>query len=108
MRSITNNKNFVWAFVLSLAVTLMPEMAFAGYSAFEEGLCKVLECFFSDTVVGMIATVAIIFLGIGAFFGKVNWGLVIITVVGIVILVGAGEIAFIFAGANCDALSVTC
>lgn len=102
----TLTKNFVWALMLSFTVFLLPEMAMA--NAFQDGLCKLYKCFFSGTIVSMIATFAVIFLGIGAFFGKVNWGLVIVTLAGLVVVLGASSIIEMFHGdvSGCD--TATC
>jgi type IV secretion system protein VirB2 len=39
-----------------------------------------------------IATMGIIFLGFGAFFGKLNWGAVLTTALGIFVIFGAAQI----------------
>jgi type IV secretory pathway VirB2 component (pilin) len=39
-----------------------------------------------------VATIGIIFLGFGAFFGKLNWGAVLTTALGIFIIFGAAQI----------------
>lgn len=83
-------------FVLSITV-LAPEMAFAqGNNALEQtvsgGLCQVVDAIRGD-VGKAISTMAILILGIGAFFGKVNWGLAVMFAAGIVAIFGAAEIA---------------
>jgi type IV secretory pathway VirB2 component (pilin) len=101
--SLTLNSNSSGKFMMAimflafLALAMNPELALASFS-FKEKLCKVLNCFFGNDIVVFVATVAIIFLGIGAFFGKLNWGLVIVVVIGIVVVAGAGQIAVIVAG----------
>ncbi len=63
-------------------------------------VCSVYGCIVNNELLAVIATVAIFFLGIGAFFGKVNWGLVIIIALGVVIIVGAMGIATTLVGGN--------
>ena len=86
-------------FVLALGVLsfVLPTSAFA-LADFSSQVCEVYDCILNNDIILVIATVAIIFLGIGAFFGKVNWGLIVIVVLGIVVIFGAGEIAASLAG----------
>jgi len=62
--------------------------------------CLAYDCVTGNGLFAIIATMAIFFLGIGAFFGKVNWGLVIVITLGIVVIVGASGIASTFLGAD--------
>lgn len=78
-------------FALAILATALPEIASAGDSLGVR-ICKVYHCYVSSDLMIIIATVAIFFLGIGAFFGKVNWGLVIIVVLGVVVITGAMQI----------------
>jgi type IV secretory pathway VirB2 component (pilin) len=90
-------------FVLALGVLsfVLPTNAFA-LAGFSADVCEVYDCILNNDIILVIATVAIIFLGIGAFFGKVNWGLIVIVVLGIVVIFGAGEIAVSIAGPGAD------
>lgn len=55
-----------------------------------------VACTIANTLNGPIArtvaTIGIIFLGFGAFFGKLNWGAVLTTALGIFIIFGAAQI----------------
>ena len=86
---------FLSALVLS-ALVLVPEIAFAQSQALENtiknGLCVVIKALTGE-VGKALATLAILFLGIGAFFGKVNWGLALMFAAGIVAIFGAASIA---------------
>lgn len=100
-------------FLAFLVLSMSPEMASASGFRFWEKLCGIYNCFFGNEVVIFIATVAIIFLGIGAFFGKLNWGLVIVVVIGIIIITGAMQLATAIAdgasngSAGCASASLT-
>ena len=69
--------------------------------------CGIYDCVTGNGLFAIIATMAIFFLGIGAFFGKVNWGLVIVITLGIVVIVGAAGIAGTLVGGDdcADAIS---
>jgi type IV secretory pathway VirB2 component (pilin) len=83
--------------VLALVLVLFNASA-ASASPFEDAVCTILTCFLGNGIVLVIATGAVLFLGIGAFFGKVSWGVVILTVVAIIAVAGAEEIAGLFIG----------
>lgn len=99
------NKNLFFAFALSILVMAAPEFAMAegeGFNnSFEDGLCKLINCFLGGGVIGVLGTLAITFLGISAFFGKVNWGLAVTVAIGLIIIVGAPDIAELFGGDAC-------
>jgi type IV secretory pathway VirB2 component (pilin) len=94
-------------FALALLVTALPELAAAQTSDFAKKICAVYLCYLSSDLVLVIATLGIFFLGIGAFFGKVNWGLVIIVVIGIVVISGAMSLASAISSGNGSAGSCT-
>lgn len=88
------NKNLsVWLLSLAAAgvITFIPEVAFADDDPLSEPLCAISE-WFSGGTGKAIATVAIIFLGIAAFFGKVTWGLALMFAVGIFAIFGSADI----------------
>lgn len=93
--------NFLMLAIAALSA-FVPQVASAsGLGSVGATVCQVYMCIMNNSMLLAIATVAILFLGIGAFFGKVNWGLVIIIVLGIVVIVGAMTIATSFvSGAN--------
>ncbi|MDX1949720.1 MAG: TrbC/VirB2 family protein [Rickettsiales bacterium] len=74
-----------------LAMFFIPMIANA-QTPFDQA-CEIFDCIMNDGIILVVATVAILFLGIGAFFGKVNWGLVLITTIAIVVISGAYQIA---------------
>ncbi len=78
--------------VAAFALTVVPDASFADTGGpFDKMLCMVAGWFTSGTG-RAIATIAVIFLGIAAFFGKVTWGLALMFAVGIFAIFGAGEI----------------
>ncbi len=83
--------NFLMLALAALTI-IVPQSSFA-LSSVGDTVCAIYTCIVSSNMLTLIATVGIFFLGIGAFFGKVNWGLVIIIALGIVIIVGAMTIA---------------
>lgn len=78
-------------FALLALVALTPDMASA-LTGLETGVCTIVNVL-TGKVGRAVATVGIIFLGIGAFFGKVNWGLAIIVAIGVMGIFGAAIIA---------------
>ncbi|NDF11566.1 MAG: hypothetical protein EB060_01955 [Proteobacteria bacterium] len=67
------------------------------------GLCKIVKALTGQTG-RAIASIGICILGIGAFFGKVNWGLAMTVSVGVMAMFSSMKIANIFAGGT----AVTC
>lgn len=82
------NTSFYTALFLAL---LLPLTAAAGQSYIGEKFCIVIGWLANDIVVG-IAILGLIFLGIGALFGKISWGMAIMVAVGIIVLLGAPRI----------------
>lgn len=62
--------------------------------AFEQiaGVACTIATYLNGPIARTIATIGIIFLGFGAFFGKLNWGAVLTTALGIFIIFGAAQI----------------
>lgn len=82
------------AVMLSVAVILLPDMAFAQAgqdTPFGNIFCTVVSWFTGNTGKGL-ATIAITIIGIGALLGKVSWGMALIVGVGIAIVFGAAGI----------------
>ena len=102
-----DKRNLALACFFAFMVMLMPSASFAqGATGFDFGarICALQACFLNNSVILLIATVAVIFLGIAAFFGKVNWGLVIVIGAGIIVIAGGSAIAGLFLGdgSACD------
>lgn len=93
-KEINMKKNYL---LLALAMLVLPLSASADEAVLGK-LCELYDCIFSNGLVLAIATIAILFLGIGAFFGKTNWGLVFVTGVGMVTIAGAAQIALLLLG----------
>lgn len=81
---------WLMSFAAAGVIAFIPEIASAD-DPLSAPLCTVAE-WFSGGTGKAIATVAIIFLGIAAFFGKVTWGLALMFAVGIFAIFGSAEI----------------
>ena len=92
--------------LLAVSALLLPEITLAGGTGLEKtvgsGLCRIAGAM-QGTVGRGLATISILILGIGAFFGKVNWGLAVLVGVGIAGIFGAVAIIEddIFGGTAC-------
>lgn len=96
-------KTWAFSFMAAGALMVMPELAYAdgGTDPLSEPLCAIANWFTGDTGTA-IATVAIIFLGIAAFFGKVTWGLALMFGVGVFAIFGAADIVSAIDGKGGD------
>ncbi len=81
------------------AVVLLPEVSYADAigEVIKDGVCELVEAA-TGRVGKAIATLAVAFIGVGAFFGRASWGLVVTITVGIGIIFGARGIANAIAG----------
>jgi type IV secretion system protein VirB2 len=86
--NLLNKHNF--AFLAMALVLFVPELASAD-NPIGETLCAVVE-WFTGTVGGGIATLAVIIIGIGALMGKVSWGMAIIVGLGVAVIFGAAPL----------------
>lgn len=80
-------------------VVLSPQFAWASTldTELSSGMCKVVNALTGRTG-RAIASIGIIILGIGSFFGKVNWGLAITVAVGITAIFSSMQIAQALSG----------
>lgn len=94
---------------LSAAALIIPDLSWASGqpatqpTAIDNSLCNVVNLLQGRAGRG-IATLAIIFLGIGLFLGKISWGLAIAVGLGVGAIFGAGTIVNAVGtggGANC-------
>ncbi|PIR32842.1 MAG: hypothetical protein COV36_03430 [Alphaproteobacteria bacterium CG11_big_fil_rev_8_21_14_0_20_44_7] len=115
------------AALAALALILLPELAYAlpgGLSVdtpfggiggggeaggIAAALCEIAG-WFTGGVGQAVASLAVIFLGIAAFFGKVTWGLAIMFAAGIFAIFGSSDIVYAITGGKghgcCDGISV--
>lgn len=86
----------------ALVFGLLPDFAHANPSgALGSMLCNAVQLM-QGTPARMVATLAIIVLGIGAFFGKLQWGTAVLVAVGLGLVFGAVAIVTAVGGAgNC-------
>lgn len=90
---------------LIVLFVVVPGVAYAnisipGVSGFEVevgwALCKVVFAL-QGTIGKALSTMAVIMLAVGAFFGKVTWGLAVTVATGIFVIFGATDIIDMFA-----------
>lgn len=65
-------------------------------------LCAVISILKGNTAKA-VGIVALMFVGIGLFMGKINWGVAISTAIGVIVLFGAPTLVGFFAGGSVDA-----
>lgn len=101
IQTLQVNTDMMWRLLFAsfaaYLVMLIPDQAMA-LAAFDTRMCNVLNQT-RGTPAKVIATLGIIFLGIGAFFGKLNWGTALLIAVGIISIFAAAEIV-VFLGGN--------
>jgi type IV secretory pathway VirB2 component (pilin) len=61
-------------------------------------LCRLKACFLSNNVIMVVGSLAVFFLGIGVFMGKVSWPLALATCIGLILITGSNQIAQMFMG----------
>lgn len=100
-------------FCLTAVILAIPNLgsslAFAtGGDPISDVICNVIDKL-TGPVGRAIATVAVVFVGIGLFLGKMSWGLAIAVGIGIGAIFGAAQIVEIVGGSNedCDAGGTT-
>lgn len=96
-------KFFLAALFLSLSVVMAPTPAAAStdndFGKVGARLCNIVAAI-TGKIGRAIATIAVIFLGFGAFFGKVTWGLAVAVAIGIFAIFGAATIVTQFGGSG--------
>lgn len=100
--TVTDSLKIVSISLFAIVATLLPELSFAAAGTedkLSEALCG-LHKIATGKAGKAIATLAVIFVGLGAFFGKASWGLVLLTAVGIGLVFGAGAIATALGGSG--------
>ena len=95
-KAITINKDLSWKitsiFCLSALAMMLPELSLATTEdPIGDTLCNIVTKLQGRIGKG-IATIAVIFLGIGLFLGKLSWGLAIAIGIGIGGIFGAGQL----------------
>jgi type IV secretory pathway VirB2 component (pilin) len=93
LENMKDKKISSWMISLAGAgvIAMLPQLSLADTDPLSEPLCAIADWFSGDTGKA-IATIAIIFLGIAAFFGKVTWGLALMFAVGVFAIFGASDI----------------
>lgn len=91
--------------IVALFAVSSPSYALLSGFEIEVGwaLCKVVFAL-QGTIGKALASLAVIILGVSAFFGKISWGFAVTVAAGILILFGAMEIVSMFSGGILDML----
>ncbi len=92
-------KKYAFIFALALIAAIAPNDALALNTTIGGRVCYITQAMTGNIGRG-IATLGVVFLGIGAFFGKVNWGLAIMVAIGIAGIFGASAIMNTFSGST--------
>jgi type IV secretory pathway VirB2 component (pilin) len=111
LKNILNNKetlnNVAFITMFAFVLMLVPDMGFAAdtqQNPIAATLCNIVGIL-SGTVAKAVGTIAIIFLALGLFVGKVSWGTAVATGIGIGAIFGAQTIVNLISGrtdAKCD------
>ncbi len=88
-----STKHFITAALLAALVIILPELAFAQNlnGSIGRRMCNIVAVLVGPAGQA-VGTAAVVFLGIGAFFGKVNWGLALTVSIGIIAIFAATTI----------------
>jgi type IV secretory pathway VirB2 component (pilin) len=93
--TLTINTDLSWRittiFCLSAMFLMVPELSMASDDQIGRTLCRIQERLRGKIGRG-IATIAVVFLGIGLFLGKLSWGLAVAIGIGIGGIFGANQI----------------
>ena len=104
MNTIEDNRIFLRIFFILLVISLftaIPEILFASSSSGSGGgsntdaittvVCNVVKQL-TGPIGQAVSTIAVIFIGIGLFMGKISWGLALGIAIGMAMLFGAENI----------------
>lgn len=103
MASAQRTMDIVWCLTVMagvlLAYNLVPDLAMAQTAAtttttgsgIDRALCNVYNAF-TGTTGRVLASIAIIIVGIGALMGKISWGMALIVAIGVALVFGAASI----------------
>ncbi len=101
--------NYCLLFIFTISYYLFPELLFATTETTKIGgdnsnaiaivICNVVKQL-TGSIGQALSTVAVIFIGIGLFMGKISWGLALGIAVGIAMLFGAESVVTWISGAK--------
>ena len=108
LKSVKLNKAACWkmsmVFCLALVATIVPDFVMAASTAVDNTMCKIVNVM-TGRVGQAIGSIAVVFLGIGLFMGKMSWSVALAIALGIAAIFGAGVIVNFLAdttpGGNC-------
>lgn len=97
MTKLINMKRSLALVATGVALAVAPDQALAAAPSIAPELCRAVT-FVTGPTGAAIATLAILILGVAAFFGKVTWGLAVLVAIGMGGLFGAAKIANFVSG----------
>ena len=104
IKSLKIDSDLCWkmciVFCLAVVVTMLPDLSALATSSddpISEAVCTIVSKL-TGPVGRAVATVAVVFVGIGLFLGKMSWGLAIAVGIGIGAIFGAAQIVQIVGG----------
>jgi type IV secretion system protein VirB2 len=90
------------AMLVLLVAIAIPEVSWAAVDSVSWVICGIIDMILG-TFGRALATLAIIFLGVGAMLGKVSWGLALTVVVGIAVVFNSeGLVTALVGGVGCS------
>ena len=99
MKKFFNKRNTALAIATLAAAAMVPETASASGATLEGILCNAVS-YVTGGPGKALATIAILILGIAAFFGKVTWGLAVLVAVGMAGVFGASYVVSQVSGSS--------
>lgn len=115
IKSLKIDSDLCWkmciVFCLAVIATMLPDITMAQTTTdtedpISEAVCQIVSRL-TGPVGRAIATVAVVFVGIGLFLGKMSWGLAIAVGIGIGAIFGAAQIVSIVGGDDVTACQGT-
>ncbi|MCH2037281.1 MAG: TrbC/VirB2 family protein [Rickettsiales bacterium] len=89
------NKAACWkmsiALCLAFVATILPDVAMAAKTSVDNTMCKIVNVM-TGRVGQAIGSIAVVFLGIGLFMGKMSWSVALAIALGVAAIFGAGVI----------------
>jgi len=86
-----SSKKHLWVIIMMLII-LTPSLANASLMGDVKGLMCSIVKLVNGTIARTMATFGIVFMGVGAFFGKLTWGTVLIITFSVMIIFGSATI----------------
>lgn len=99
---ISNSAYFIFIALIAF-ILLMPDVSFAATAGTSDPISKAMCNIYGmmrGTAAKVIGSIAIIFLAVGLFVGKISWGVAVATGVGIACMFGADTLVGVISGGD--------